>query len=291
MTRHQVGRPQARWEDVLCGFSDVDWCAKACADKDSWKLGLKDFVRFGWMSADSKFKLKNDADGALIKRMLKPMKDDKFEAPEVDQDEALFRWDVRPCSEIGVRLELLGDSNLIVNWTNAIWPMNNFQQQLIVSNAQTKLWKWHADLGVLPRRNCEDWLRHVPRELNTNCDALAHCADDMDRHDLIVDFKNYDISSKFIVGKWDGGYIEGKDTVTIGFCVDEIEIEDNDASRKGKTIGRVVSGYGRCPGNSAIKAELCAFDCLIHTLDFLFSKTNGKYVQWSAPPAFSERLF
>ena len=86
----------------------------------------------------------------------------------------------------------------------------------------------------------------MPRELNTKCDALAHCADDMDRHVLIVDFKNYDITSKFIVGKWDGGRIEGKDTVTIGFCVDEIEIEDNDASRKGKTIGRLVSGYGRC---------------------------------------------
>ena len=95
--------------------------------------------------------------------------------------------------------------------------MNNIQQQLIVSHAQTMLWHWHERFGVLPRRDCENWARHVPRELNAKCDALAHRADTMCHDDLVIDFHCFDICDKFIVGKWDGGYVEGNDFVTIVF--------------------------------------------------------------------------
>ena len=81
---------------------------------------FNDFIKYSWACADTKLRLRNGEDNNLVKNMLTATKanDEKF-APELDQDEALFRWDERSTSGLRVRLELLGDSKLIVNWTNA----------------------------------------------------------------------------------------------------------------------------------------------------------------------------
>merc|ERR1712178_176878 len=205
--RHHPGRPHDRWEDVFCAYKSVAWHTEACSNKESWKKGLDNFVKFTWRMADSKFKLKNGEDKNLVKKILKKCEDEKTKAPKVDQDIALFPWDDANGHGIGVRLELLGDSLCVVNWTNAVWPIQNFQQQQIVSRAQNLLWRWHRDLGVLPRRDWEDWARRVPRELNDKCDSLAHQADSMQSCDLVVNFVSYDIMSKYIVAKWDGGHV------------------------------------------------------------------------------------
>jgi len=288
--RAHPGRPHDRWEDVFCAYKSMAWHTLACTDKEGWKKDLENFVKFAWDTADSKFKVKNREDRNLIKRMLKKS-EELNQAPKVDQDIALFPWDDSHNNGIGVRLELLGDSLCIVNWTNAVWPIQKFEQQKIVSRAQKLLWQWHRDFGVLPRRDCENWARHVPRELNDKCDSLAHQADSMQQCDLVVNFFSYDIKSKFIVAKWDGGYIEGQDTVTIGFSIDVVVVDEEIDNKQGRTAYQLVSGYGRCPGNSAIKAELSAFDSLLHVIGFLLDKSR-KHQSWlSQPLAFSEGLW
>ena len=93
-----------------------------------------------------------------------------------------------------------------------------------------------------------------------------------------------------IVGKWDGCYSEGADFVTIGFCIDEIAV-DPVVNANVTTKTRLVTGYRKDPGNSATQAGLRAFECLVHSLDFLLIKEDGGSRQWTTPPAFTECSF
>ena len=70
--------------------------------------------------------------------------------------------------------------------------------------------------------------------------------------------------------------------------MDEIEVADDDDTRHGKTKSRIVTAYGCVAGFNAITAELRAFECLIHTLNFLFTKLIEVNVQWTTPPALRE---
>ena len=94
-----------------------------------------------------------------------------------------------------------------------------------------------------------------------------------------------------ILGKWDGGYSEGSDFVTIGFCMDETAV-DPVVSANGTTKTRLVSGFATFPGNSQIQVELRAFECFIHSLDVLLTEEDGGSKQWTTPPlAFTECSF
>jgi len=78
-----------------------------------------------------------------------------------------------PCVAQGRRFEIVGDSNLLINWMNGNWrcKYNVYDQRLamlhaLVQNLITRCfmrpWSDHAD-----------WGRHVYRELNQEADLLA----------------------------------------------------------------------------------------------------------------------
>ena len=132
--------------------------------------------------------------------MKKHLKHDKSKTEkstnDICQDTALFSLDDKHFDGFGTRLELFGDSDLIVNWVNAVWPVYNYKQQCIIGHAQTCLWRWSQQYGLRPRNKYSDWLRHVPRELNQACDDLAAKGKELMCNDLHIDFVSYDLRGK-----------------------------------------------------------------------------------------------
>ena len=74
-----------------------------------------------------------------------------------------------------VPLEIVGDSELVVNWLNGESAANCEQYRGLVADLMTLLHNaWRNSLIVLvPREKASPWLRHVYRELNTEADAMA----------------------------------------------------------------------------------------------------------------------
>ena len=281
MTRALPGRPLSRWEDIFTSYNGVDWMRKMNESKEGWKKTAQSFVVFAWRFVEAKVKLQYGDDKPVVRKFQNAPK----EKVDVDQDISLFSWSKpHKCT----RLELLGDSNLIVNWTNATWPVTNWKQQQIIGYAQTCLWRWCAESQVLPRHDHCDWCRHVPRELNQTCDDLAAEGHKLGSNDLYMFISNLRVKDRCIVGRWDGGFKEGDDKVSIGFVVDAVTItEDGDSHSE----ERLIHGFGRCVGDSAVKAELRAYETLVHTLDFMFKREIDECTAWCTPPAFTESCF
>ena len=74
------------------------------------------------------------------------------------------------------RVEIVGDSLLVVNWLNAFWRTYLDRYRQVVAGVQDTLYK-NLACGVLaPRNRTADILRHVYREHNTWADRLANLA-------------------------------------------------------------------------------------------------------------------
>jgi len=72
------------------------------------------------------------------------------------------------------RLEVCGDSSLIVNWVNGIWPVRFLPYCRRVASVHLQLHKLVAQGAVRPRQDTADFCRHVFRELNGRADELAN---------------------------------------------------------------------------------------------------------------------
>ena len=72
------------------------------------------------------------------------------------------------------RLEVCGDSSVIVNWCNGIWPVKFLPYCRRVSRLQCQLHELVLFGSVHPREDSADFCRHVYRELNGRADAMAN---------------------------------------------------------------------------------------------------------------------
>ena len=70
------------------------------------------------------------------------------------------------------RIQILGDSNLIVNWMNGKWKINNQKFRKMIQRTQNMLEK--TDLR--PMADHIDMFQHVYREWNQEADRLTHVA-------------------------------------------------------------------------------------------------------------------
>ena len=212
LSRLHPGRPSTRWEDIFVSYLGINWSSVLCSNVDGWKSRQSDFIAFGWGFASSKYRLKNGEDKQVVHRHLKHCKSDDN---PIDQDEAILPFQFT--DKNFARIELIGDSNLIVNWANANWPCMQRKQQEIVDDAIKTFHSWFHEFGFRPRCDYNDWCRHVRRSLNTDCDSLAGKAKTMTENDLLLDLKVVPILGLNIVAKWDGGYTPGESFVTVGF--------------------------------------------------------------------------
>ena len=92
----------------------------------------------------------------------------------------------------GSRVEILGDSLLVVSWLNGLWRCKYRLYNARVRMARHSLQQLQEESGVRPRTDTADWGRHIYRELNTEADILANRHEDSRHMETnLQDFKCY----------------------------------------------------------------------------------------------------
>eukprot|EP00973_Karenia_brevis_P040018 5525708-Karenia_brevis.AAC.1 len=75
----------------------------------------------------------------------------------------------------GSRLEIVGDSKLVINWINGLWRCKYHIYRGRLAILHKIIEELIVNYGFRPRCETAEWSRHVYRELNGEADALAGC--------------------------------------------------------------------------------------------------------------------
>ena len=161
-------------------------------------------------------------------------------------------WSLDPGTR---RLEICGDSRVIVNWCNGVWPVKFTPYARCVSELQRDLHHLAKTAKVRPREDCADFCRHIFRELNQEADAMAN------RHGSSCHVKEYGEPAACVRAFFDGS-VKGK-RAAFGWVVQECSAGDQDMS-KWRTV---ATKSGSLPdGASITAAELEACSSLVSFL-------------------------
>ena len=79
-------------------------------------------------------------------------------------------WD--PVWDNQMRIRILGDANLTVNWMNGKWKINNRKLRMMVQKTQNMLDK----TDICPMGDHLDMFQHICRDWNQEADHLTHVA-------------------------------------------------------------------------------------------------------------------
>lgn len=201
------------------------------------------------------------------------------EAPDLCVGAPLFDWEVNHNNRC--RVELCGDSLLVVNWSQGIWPVHNPLFVPVIENAMRNMEQWSAT-GITARFAWAPMVRHVPRRFNTFADSLANLGKALP--DCSCVFGEFEFCCEFepryICAFWDGAYTTGETTVGVGWWIRAADRLD----AEGQPIWRPrpwFQAHGKCAGTSAAVAEVVAFQCLTLTLHRLF---NNQDIDDPLPP-------
>ena len=72
------------------------------------------------------------------------------------------------------RLEICGDSSVVINWLNGLWRVKFLPYERCVAKAHQHLHVLSSVFETKPRSDTSDFCRHIFRELNTMADRLAN---------------------------------------------------------------------------------------------------------------------
>jgi len=249
-TRHVCGRPQSRWEDVFVRWRGERWYEALVLDKTGYKKLADDFVDFS---------LSRQRKEGQIARLPKAITDD-----DAQKEVAPLPWlPWQPNIVIGHRrLELIGDSMLVANWANGVWPVRNEKYYEDIIDCCNIL-KTFADVGWEPRQPHCNFVRHVHREHNTVADSLASAGKNMPKEDVVILQYEYNRDkARFVRAHWDGGHGENEIFVGVGLHID-YSFETPHA----ETIWEPwLKAYGKCKGVNACDAEVSAFVTLVYLI-------------------------
>ena len=73
------------------------------------------------------------------------------------------------------RLEILGDSKVVINWTNGDWKVKGHEHNMHVRGIIDQFVRWYLG-GIFRPRNDDEicWCRHINRESNKAADTHAN---------------------------------------------------------------------------------------------------------------------
>ena len=71
-----------------------------------------------------------------------------------------------------MRIQILGDANLTVNWMNGKWKVNNRKFRMMVQKMQNML----DETDIRPMGDHLDMFQHICRDWNQEADHLTHVA-------------------------------------------------------------------------------------------------------------------
>jgi len=252
-TRLAPGRPQVRWEDVFNKFAGVRWFEKAIQDSVEWKGRKKEFVHFVAARAGQ-----NQSERKMKFEVIEEMKKQKLDE-EADEIEAWWPW--QHLNGRARRLEFVGDSMLVVNWFNGVWPIRKDAYRSLMERNMNLIYEVSCHHNLQPRCRHAPWARHVKRRWNKRADELATLGKGMGLDTCSVQVWTFELAEvKFLRGFWDGGFDdEFPEEVGLGwhlqFCG---ERPDSGTSWK-----PLFEASAKTKGFSSACAEIAAFTNLV----------------------------
>jgi ribonuclease HI len=186
--RHERPGPHLRWETVFVKTYGDFWKRQAAS--------------IGWNRERGAFRTK-----AYELFRIRPFEDryarrskSVQKQPKAKRARLIHRVPLEwsPANSDGCRLEVVGDSNLIINWLNGIWRCKYRTYDQRVSLLHDAIERMFVAYSVLPRQDHCDLGRHIYRELNPEADALAG------RHSFSYNRLCHDVSFRFYRLFFDG---------------------------------------------------------------------------------------
>ena len=153
------------WEMPFTRFFGDAWIPKlkGCKTWTEW-LSLTENFEQAWHSLPN---LKYSSD--IVKGA------DTFASREKRPREDCYPWNVPWPSNNHRRLEILGDSKVVINWTNGDWEVKGHEHNTHVRNITDQFVKWYLSGTFRPRNDDEGrWCRHIFRESNKVADTHAN---------------------------------------------------------------------------------------------------------------------
>ena len=147
-----------------------EWTTAACWA--TWNSTFNDFAKTAFELAQSQCPVQS-----------KPPRSVEADQPARKKRRVAFHVEVpwRPLSSEFTAAEVVGDSQLVLNWMNGYAAVDSHayvERVATLVNEVAQAWSFGT---IVPRIASSDWWRHIYRELNTKADALANRA--MDRRE------------------------------------------------------------------------------------------------------------
>ena len=89
-------------------------------------------------------------------------------------------WNVAWSSDTHRRLEVLGDSNVVISWMIGAWEVKGDEHAVPVRGVVDQFVWWYLGGTFRPRTDETDWCRHIFRESNKAADTHANWLMDSD---------------------------------------------------------------------------------------------------------------
>ena len=105
-------------------------------------------------------------------------------------------WNVAWPSDSHCRLEILGDSKVVINWMNGDWEVKGNEHDAHVRDVIDQFVRWYLGGTFRPRNDESRWCRHVFRESNKAGDTHANWLMDNGDSNPGAQWKRRDYSEK-----------------------------------------------------------------------------------------------
>ena len=188
--------PKRSWEDIFHEVYGDSWIDEmSCGRLVPAQLALFTNCAFAALGLNAPGADNIDVEADIVFK--KPRKVTIFEVPP---------WG---CALDAPRVEVVGDSLLVVKWCQGCWQLKEVQYQKMLHDCIETMTLLQGLQLCAPRCLTSWWIRHVPRELNAQADALAkECL----QSGLPCSWASPDRSSRVHVVSvhFDGGHKDGR---------------------------------------------------------------------------------
>jgi ribonuclease HI len=189
--------PKRNWEDIFHEVYGDSWMSQMSCGRPS-PLRLAAFRNCAFISLGL---AAPDADSTDPKEVVVSRKPRNVTIPEVPP------WG---CVLDAPRAEIVGDSLLVVSWCQGYWQLKEQQYEGMLQECIESMTQLQSLCLCAPRCLTSWWIRHVPRELNAQADALAKACLESGQPHLWVLSDMASLHVRAVSVHFDGGHKGGR---------------------------------------------------------------------------------
>ena len=202
--RHDQPGKHLQWETVFVDAFDASWKDRASESSSNDTCGAfvhKAYAKIGARTQEDRFRSITShtcSEPSLCLRRKKPRIVDRLR----------IQWQEAPST--GRRVELVGDSKVIVQWLRGCWCVKYRQYRSRVAFLHKQWDLLRSNSLLIPPIDHMDCIRHVYRELNAEADSKAN-AGRVDGRSTWVDMPTLESNAfQFLRIYFDGSFKDGK---------------------------------------------------------------------------------